>query len=596
MTRTANDPEVEAAAALVHEGWNHLMSQRPVAAWGTWRRALRLDPESAAAKKALATLESAHELPLAARKAYKLRQPRTADQRRRWDARLQGAAAAAEDDLEAAANAFEALHDDAPDDAEAWFDHGLCLAWMGRDREAVSCLDQVVAIESETHPDGAVDAWTLAEVLRQGGGAEALADDLRYACGFPWDDADAPALFASFPEIRRIPTPQDPTRPDARLADVEVFEWLDRPFPEGGAEHEGLAASQLPRVLATLYLAPGAIRLSSPRVDGLEQAEEKLRLLIGDEAEPLERAAAPLPLPFLDAAVWTVRLPEGHDRADADRWTREVVESYYEDRWIHLPRQGLDGLSPLAAGRNANAGDDAIRAKLTAVLAFREQLGARASSALLYQGYPFDRLRRRLGLDPVDPGSVDAADLSCASLAELAALTPDELDDHQLVEAFQSALGLRDDEIAGPLAEALLSRRPEGLRRIAADALAACLVRRASSARRFDEALQWIDRARPLGTPEQQRTLDVWRAEVLARAGRADDSARVYRDLAAGATAGERARLAIDAAETLIDNGLNAAALEFLDEAATLAGPTGLKGVARRAERLLESAESSRTP
>ena len=290
---------------------------------------------------------------------------------------------------------------------------------MGRDREAVSCLDQVVALESESHVEGAVDAWTLAEVLRQGGGAEALADDLRYACSFPWDDDDAPALFAMFPEIRRIPTPHDPTRPDAKLADVEVFEWLDRPFLEG--DGEGLAASELPRVLATLYLAPGVLRLSSPRVDGLEQAEEKLRLVIGDEVEAVERAAAPLPLPFLDAAIWTVRLPEGHDRADADRWTREVVEAYYEDRWIHLPRQGLDGLSPLAAGKNARAGDDAIRAKLTAVVALREQLGARAPSVLLYQGYPFDRLRRRLGLEPVDPGSVDAADLSCAGAAELSA-------------------------------------------------------------------------------------------------------------------------------------------------------------------------------
>ena len=543
------------------------------------------------AKKALATLESAHELPLAARKAYKLRQPRSAEQRGRWDARLRGAAAAAEDDLDAAAAAFEAIHDDAPDDAEAWYDHALCLAWTGRDREAVSCLEQVVALESETHVEGAVDAWTLAEVLRQGGGAEALADDLRYACGFPRDGGDLSALFAAFPEIRRIPTPHDPARPDARLADVEVFEWLDRPFPDRDADD--LSAAELPRVLATLYLAPGAIRLSSPRVDGLEEAEEKLRLLIGDDVEAVERAAAPLPLPFLDAAVWTVRLPEGRDRADADRWTREVVEAYYENRWLHLPRQALDGLSPLAAGRNANAGDDAIRAKLLAVVAFREQLGARASSVLLYQGYPFDRLRRRLGLDPVDPGSVDPADLSCAGLAELSALTPDELDDHQLVEAFQSAAGLRDDATAAELAEALLSRRPEGLRRIAADDLAACLVRRETTARRFDSALEWIDRVRPLGDPRRARTLDVWRAEVLARAGRPDEAAAAYRALcsASAATATDRALSALDAAETLIDNDHSAAAREFLAEAAALAGPTGLKGVARRAERLIQSAE-----
>ena len=59
----------DATLALVHEGWNHLMSQRPLAAWGTWQRALRIDPESAAARQALETLASASDLPLAARQS-----------------------------------------------------------------------------------------------------------------------------------------------------------------------------------------------------------------------------------------------------------------------------------------------------------------------------------------------------------------------------------------------------------------------------------------------------------------------------------------------------------------------------------------------
>ena len=63
MTATSTqDPTL----ALVHEGWNHLMSQRPLAAWGTWQRVLRLDANSAAARQALETLEAAPELPLAA--------------------------------------------------------------------------------------------------------------------------------------------------------------------------------------------------------------------------------------------------------------------------------------------------------------------------------------------------------------------------------------------------------------------------------------------------------------------------------------------------------------------------------------------------
>src|SRR3712207_8215556 len=36
--------------------------------------------------------------------------------------------------------------------------------------------------EADRHPKRAVESWALAEILRQGGGAETLADDLRYAC------------------------------------------------------------------------------------------------------------------------------------------------------------------------------------------------------------------------------------------------------------------------------------------------------------------------------------------------------------------------------------------------------------------------------
>ena len=76
----------DASLALVHEGWNHLMSQRPLAAWGTWQRALRLDPESAAARQALETLESAPDLPLAARQVYRFRKPATERSGRRGTA------------------------------------------------------------------------------------------------------------------------------------------------------------------------------------------------------------------------------------------------------------------------------------------------------------------------------------------------------------------------------------------------------------------------------------------------------------------------------------------------------------------------------
>jgi tetratricopeptide (TPR) repeat protein len=189
---------------LVHEGWDHLKSQRPLAAWGSWQRAQRADPDSAVVRQALATLESAADLPLAARKCYRLREPGDRARRAVWDDKLRGSNA---EDLETTADLFGRLAASDPADPAAWYNRALCLAWLGENRESVACLDRVVNLEAERAFDQAVDAWTLAEVLRQGGGAETLADDLRFACTIAWEPVDTSWLLDEFPGIVRVPTP-----------------------------------------------------------------------------------------------------------------------------------------------------------------------------------------------------------------------------------------------------------------------------------------------------------------------------------------------------------------------------------------------------
>ena len=97
-----------------------------------------------------------------------------------------------------------------------------------------------------------------------------------------------------------------------------------------------------------------------------------------------------------------------------DELTREAIEHYFENEWIHRERKALGDRSPLGASTDAGRGDVVARAKLTAVVRVREQLGSRVSTRALYKGYPFDRLRRRLGLECVDPTAVDPLDLACA--------------------------------------------------------------------------------------------------------------------------------------------------------------------------------------
>jgi tetratricopeptide (TPR) repeat protein len=576
---SASSPS-QLSSTLVHEGWRHLQSQRPVAARASWRRALLADPDCTAARQALATLDSAADLPQAARVSYRFRQPDDPARRAVWDERMKGALT---EDLAATAELFGHLAVDEPSDSAAWYNRALCLAWLGQNREAISCLERVVAVDSGRAIDQAISAWTLAGILRQGGGAEELADDLRFACTIPWNPAETARLLDEFPEIQRTAAPSEPGKALDREAEILVFEWLDRPASTDANVESRIA--ELPRVLATVYIDSNRLRLSSPRMESLERVEE--RLLAPFEIDPrnIRREATPLPLPFLDADVWTFRMPRQIEPASADDLHREAVEQYYENEWIQGRRRSLGDRSPLDTASAAAQGDPIAKAKLAAVVNLREQLGDRPSARGLYHGYPFDRLRRRLGLDLFDSAMVDLADLGCAAPRELDQLEPPILDDSRLVEAIRSAAGLAGDKRTARLGAELLGRKPERITQSDLLAAVAPLVRQAMSRQSFDTALDWIARAKPMADRETHTKLDIWRAEILARAGRAELARSIYLDLVASDADG--AAVALDGAETLIDQGHVKEAQSLLIMARDLARKTNKPRIERRARQLL---------
>src|SRR4051794_9448341 len=196
---------VDEVLALVHQGWDHLRLQRPLAAWASWQRALRRAPEDQAAREALEQLANAPDLPTAARAVYRFRPPEGEARRARWDDRLRGHDLS---ELPVAAEAFRELAEADPDDAAAGFNRALCLAWMGANVPAIAALERVVALEAADAPDTAVDAWTLAEVLRHGAGAEHLADDMSLALVVAWqpEDGDPDA----WGDLRPVEPPIDP--------------------------------------------------------------------------------------------------------------------------------------------------------------------------------------------------------------------------------------------------------------------------------------------------------------------------------------------------------------------------------------------------
>lgn len=486
---TSGESPGQAATRLVLEGWEHLKLQRPLAAWASFHRAIGLDPASKAAARAVETLEKAADLPAAARALYRFRS---------------SPAAAPPDlaDLDQAADYYGREAARNPAEAGLWYNRALCLAWTGANREAVSCLERTVELEAAANPESAADAWLLAEVLRQGAGAEPLADDLQYSWTLPWSDDQTAGLLAAFPEIEPGPRPT-PEELDRERPDFAVYLWFT-PGPIPGVRE----------VLANIFAGRRLLRLASPRLDHLEEAVERLAIRFEVDQDQVRREARPLPFAFLDAAVWTFRVSEEF-QDQAQSLERDRVEHYFEDQWIHVPRRGLAGLSPL----KATLGDAALRAKLAAVVRFREQLAQRPAAVAMYQGYPFDRLRRRLGLEPVDPAAVDADDLACAPPAALDALDPAALDLPRLREAVASAAGLRDDARAARLAALLLDRAaqtPEAQRPRGLDPTTyiAPLIRDALRRDAVGRALGVIKQARGLVRPADLTTLDDWAAEI----------------------------------------------------------------------------------
>lgn len=572
----------EKTADLIAKGWHHYQLQRPLAAWAAWQRAVAESPDSVAARQALATVEKAPELPAAARTPQRFQHPTDEIRRERWDARLRDRNMA---DLPAASEAFASLAAEDPDDWAAWYNRGICLAWEGLNPESIAALDNVVRLAAEANPDAAVGAWSLAEVLRQGAGAESLADDLTYASMFACDEPTADQLLASRPELQSVPAPLDPETGRPQFPSARAFTWLDRPAVPGDVAPSDV--SDLPRVLAQVLKLPGTVRLSSPDPESLERVFAAVTHRFGTTLGPIRREASPLRIALMDAAVWTFRLPPGLDLESSANLSRAAVEYYYEDLWIHISRHGLDDRTPLQAARAAENGDLIARARLTAVVRIREQLGQRPLTAGLYQGYPFDRLRCRLGLELIDPGAVDSDDVGCMSRAQLHRLDPGGLDDSRLAEAFESAAALRDDSLAGRFATEVLRR---GSRAADLQSLVATLVRLALKAHDPEEALRVLQSARALNGGRNRRIFDIWSAEVHSRTGAPEAAAELYQQLVDQVP--DDAHLALDAAETLIDNGYHEHAHSFLRQARDTALRMRDQQTAQRAEALISTTDS----
>ena len=375
----------------------------------------------------LATLESAADFPPPRGPSIGSSRPSDPD---RAPAGTPGSAAATSTTWRIAADTFAAPRDDDPADAPAWYNHALCLAWLGENAEAVDSLDRVVRARGGGRFDLAVDAWTLAEVLRHGGRGRAR---WPMTCATPGSSNGPATTSPNSPTTGPGSSPsrlRRSTRPPA-------CQRSPRPRSSSGSTarcpdsaREVRSGADLPQSPGQVFRTHRTLRLSSPDPQTLDAIHDRLSEADRCRSRAFRREASPLALPFLDAAVWTFRGP-------AESTARLNSRSRARGRRALL-RESLD--PPAAPGPGQPLAPRRLPARP------RRATPARAASsppssgsanssapglrtAELYQGYPFDRLRRRLGLEPDDPAAIDRDDLTCAGEAELDRLDPTTLDD-----------------------------------------------------------------------------------------------------------------------------------------------------------------------
>ncbi len=558
----------------MNAGWDHLNHQRPLAAWACWTRLLGDDPDRPAAREALDRLVEARDLPASARKSPAIRLPESPGPDSAWSGLIDEVDRL---DWSTLLERLERLGAGSEAADLAQFDRGLVLAWQGRNAEAIAALDRAVNLAEQDRVG--VDAWKLAEILRHGAGAEALADDCRYNLVLNWEPSSGPDpeaildLLGSPDCLRSLPTPQEVgANLDEHNGPIALLDWLDRPMPrpqtiENQAPDPDPPIDNprdWPRILGSLILSRGSLRISTPRLDFALEAGERLRFLTGAGGRPGLRSRSertPLSLLLLDAAIWVFRYPEGLDETTQPLLVSRALASQFEDHWIHQPRHGLDSRSPLEAAVRARGGDPRSRRHLEAILEVREELADRPGMRSLYGDYPFARLRRRLGLVDPPPTTMpdDPNDWGCCGLDELTALDVESLDSEALGHAIRSALGLRHDPTVVRLADRLLDNDPEALATLGDSAreVVAALVRR-----EYREAGSNMDRLDPLLEqaarldPAHESTYQTWQAEIAARAGAFDRAASIAETLADRAsTPSEAVSLLVEIAETILLEG-----------------------------------------
>jgi tetratricopeptide (TPR) repeat protein len=322
-----------------------LKQNRPVAARAALRLVLRYQPADEGARDTFNNLFGEQgRLPAAARRDYTLRRsPRTAG-------RLPDEASPRLGDL---ARTFEALTQEAPDDAAAWFNLGLARAWLGENRPALEALERYLDLEADEA--AGAEAAALGEVLRCGQGLEDDCDYHEY--GFLYQIRDPQpinSLLEDWARGRRLVVL--PKQQEGALIAL-VLETTT-----AGLITAGDPAADFGRLSGYLAVVGNVFQVTSPVKEPFERLRDEVRQRLGLGLGELREIRAPTQFQDVVAESLLFPLPGTAEEGTAERVLGHT-QRYYEETWIHRPRRSLAGNAPVDAVGHAK-----LRKKLRGVI------------------------------------------------------------------------------------------------------------------------------------------------------------------------------------------------------------------------------------
>ena len=509
----------------IRQGWAFFQSQRPIAAWACWQSVARQSPENKPAAEALEHLASALDLPDLARKPLRFLPPEGDFRRDRWNTVFHQSATAFGSEFQAdpaaAALLFRSLLDDDKTDSAAAWNLAVCLAWAGSNRAAIDALDTFTHLASESRPDQAADAWTLAELLRHGAGAEELADCVSLSITLEKDQfgSDIHDFLKTLGPIQQyLNLPGSPAGVKMPFAG----DLLEKPL------HEGPAGVP---ITASVIALGNTLKISAP-------AAAESGLFFRDLTQILEWLTCDkirvdhgiLSLPMLDASVARFKLPADLSPLQRDQLSKQAVADYFESQWIHQPRHGLGERTPLAAASDLKASS---RVKLDGLIQFLEQMARRPASRPIYQDYDFDCLRYRLGMIQ-KPGKDDTKgearhhSLLWYHLDYVKTAQSAKMSEPHLITAWQTATACSDDPLAIRLGDEIRSRNPLIFADGPSGRWAAPYLRSFLRDGNLQAALELLDHAllidKKYRSGWDEAKLLMWRAQAISRLGKPADA------------------------------------------------------------------------